>query len=241
MEACIIVPCFNEERRICTSSFIEFANAHDNINFIFVNDGSTDNTMDVLRQMNSITPKCTFIDMETNQGKASAVREGMLHAHSQGYSLMGYLDADLTIPLDTAKEMIDTLKEKNVEFIFASRTKRFKKKKGQNFFRQTVGHTFSLLSRTAIQMPVKDTQCGAKFFTSASVPVLFDAKFISKWIFDVEIFFRFKDHFNESANRSFYEFPLDYWEDNNDSKVKFKDYLKVPYNLMTIFFHYKYR
>lgn len=241
MEACIIVPCFNEERRICTNSFVEFAKSNDNISFIFVNDGSTDKTMDVLRTMNSISEKCAFLDLPVNQGKASAVLEGMLHAHAKGFAHMGYLDADLTIPLETAKEMLTTLKDKNVEFVFASRTKRFKKKKGQNFFRQTVGHTFSLLSRSAIQMPVRDTQCGAKFFTSASVPVLFNAKFISKWIFDVEIFFRFKDHFNENVHRYFYEFPLDYWEDNNESKVKFKDYLKVPYNLMTIFFHYRYR
>lgn len=241
MQACIIVPCFNEESRICTTSFIDFANGNPHISFIFVNDGSTDKTMDVLRHMNSHSAKCSYIDLPENQGKASAVRVGMLHAHEQGFSQMGYLDADLTIPLQTAGQMIETLKEKQVEFVFASRTKRFKKQKGQNIFRQTIGHSFSLLSRTAIQLPVKDTQCGAKFFNSASVPVLFNAKFISKWIFDVEIFFRFKDHFSENAHHYFFEYPLDHWIDNNDSKVRFKDYLKVPYNLLSIFLHYKVR
>ena len=241
MRSCIIVPCFNEEKRISVNSFTNFAINHADIHFIFVNDGSNDKTIDVLREMNSISPKCTFIDMKINQGKASAVREGMLRASALGFDLMGYLDADLTIPLDTAKEMLDKIKHKDFEFIFASRTSRFKKDKGQNFMRQSLGHTFSILSRATIQLPVKDTQCGAKFFKASVVPLLFEAKFISKWIFDVEIFFRFKDHFKEKSTDHFFEFPLDFWEDNNDSKVKFKDYLKVPYSLLTIFFHYRYR
>ena len=241
MQVCIVVPCFNEEKRISVESFIEFANKHEDVHFLFVNDGSSDNTLDILRKMNSLSSKCAYHDMQINQGKASAVREGILKAHSDAFDIMGYLDADLTIPLETAREMIDVFKEKNVEFVFASRTSRFKKNKGQNFMRQSLGHIFSILSRATIQMPVQDTQCGAKFFKANVVPPLFSAKFISKWIFDVEIFFRLKDLYGMKSPEHYFEFPLDFWEDNNDSKVKFKDYLKVPYNLISIIFHYRFK
>ncbi|MBC7714182.1 MAG: glycosyltransferase [Rhizobacter sp.] len=239
MQACIIVPCFNEEKRISSDSFIKFSNDNDHISFIFVNDGSTDNTNEVLTHITTESPKNSFIKLSHNQGKAAAVRAGMLLAHQKGFTHIGYLDADLTIPLETAKGLIRSLDEKKVDFVFASRTKRFKRQKGQSLFRQTIGHSFSLLSRTILQMPIKDTQCGAKFFRSTNVPVLFEAPFMSKWIFDVEIFFRFKEHHHGNVKTNFFEYPLDYWEDNHDSKVKFMDYVKVPYTLMSIFIYYR--
>jgi glycosyltransferase involved in cell wall biosynthesis len=242
MKACIVVPCFNEEKRIDKSSFLLFATEHTYIHFLFVNDGSLDNTLEVLKAMASESNKFNYLDMSHNKGKASAVREGMLHAHGLGFTHIGYLDADLTIPLQTAKELIDELfklKEKDVQIIFASRSQRFKKQAGQNHLRQTLGHTFSTLSRTVLQLPIKDTQCGAKFFDAKSVPMLFGIPFISKWIFDVEIFFRLKDHYKKDTHKHFFEFPLEYWEDNNNSKIKFRDYLKVPYNLLSILFHYR--
>ncbi|MBC7429435.1 MAG: glycosyltransferase [Bacteriovorax sp.] len=239
MQACIIVPCFNEEKRIVSDSFIDFSHDYKNISFIFVNDGSSDNTPEVLKKICIETPKNSFIDLTQNLGKSGAVREGMLKAYKSGFTHIGYLDADLTIPLETARKLIQSLDDKKVDFVFASRTNRFKRQKGQNFFRQTVGYLFSLLSRTILQLPVQDTQCGAKFFRATTVPVLFEARFMSKWIFDVEIFFRFKEHFHENTHKNFWEYPLDHWEDNHDSKVKFMDYVKVPFTLMSIFFYYR--
>jgi dolichyl-phosphate beta-glucosyltransferase len=239
MNACIVVPCFNEEKRINTEKFLKFLNENDDINFLFVDDGSTDNTVLVLQHMQRYHPRSFYKILPANVGKAKAVRSGMLEAGLMGFTHVGYLDADLTISLSTAKNLLTTLIEKKVEFIFASRTKRFQTTESKNLPRQTIGYIFSFISKRLLQLPIADTQCGAKFFTAAMIPVLFGNVFLSKWIFDVEVFFRFKSYFYQNPTAYFHEFPIENWEDNEDSKVKILDYLKVPINLVKIFVHYR--
>lgn len=239
MKPCIVVPCFNEEKRISTDHFIEFLKTHEHVNFLFVDDGSTDQTLKVLQDMNHQSERAQYMQLPNNVGKAAAVRLGMLAAHAQSFTHVGYLDADLTISLETAKDILSTFDELKVEFIFASRTKRFKTKKSQNLPRQSIGFLFSFISKRLLQLPIADTQCGAKFFTASMIPILFEHTFLSRWIFDVEIFFRFQAYFYQRPTDYFHEFPIENWEDNADSKIKFMDYLKVPYNLLNIFVHYK--
>lgn len=240
MKVCVVIPCFNEENRLCKESFISFANLNEEINFLFVNDGSTDKTTEVLSSIEKSSSKCSFFELPKNLGKAEAVRLGMMRAYSHDYTHIGYLDADLTISLEKVKRMLILLEEKNLEFIFASRAKRFKNKKNINRTRQTLGFVFSNISKSVLGLSVQDTQCGAKFFKSSIVPILFRDPFLSRWIFDVEIFFRFKAYFGKQVSHCFYEFPLLLWEDNASSKIKLGDYLKVPYQIIRIFIKYRY-
>jgi dolichyl-phosphate beta-glucosyltransferase len=240
MKACIVVPCFNESKRICVQSFLDFLNDNEHITFLFVDDGSTDKTIQILKEMNELSIRAQYIELPKNVGKAEAVRSGVLYAHLQSFTHIGYLDADLTISLATARDLLEVFNNHSrVELTFASRTKRFETKESKNLPRQTIGYIFSFISKRLLQLPITDTQCGAKFFTARVVPVLFNNSFFSRWIFDVEIFFRFKAYFSQSALFYLHEFPIESWEDNAESKIKFIDYLKVPYNLVRIFIHYR--
>jgi dolichyl-phosphate beta-glucosyltransferase len=239
MKTCIVVPCYNEDKRICLNSFLDFLKEHEDISFMFVNDGSSDKTLEVLNDMSQLSSRVNFLDLPINKGKAEAVRQGMLHAHSLDFTHIGYLDADLTIPLRTARDLINTFNETNTHFTFAARTNRFKTKESQNLPRQTIGYVFSFISKRLIQLPVTDTQCGAKFFKASIVPILFEKPFLSRWIFDVEIFFRFKAYFTQMPQYYFHEYPLLDWQDNDDSKIRVIDYMKVPYNLISVFIHYR--
>ena len=236
----IVIPCFNEESRLSWDQFTRFVESHKNFHFLFVNDGSTDNTAGILASFQKHSPQCSYINLSQNKGKAEAVRQGMLKAYSLGFTHLGYLDADLTISLETAKQMLLTLAEKNLEFIFASRTQRFDNKQSQNLPRQTIGYIFSRISTSALKLPDQDTQCAAKFFKASIVPVLFREQFLSRWIFDVEIFFRFKSHFQELVQNHYFEFPLLHWDDNASSKIKFLDYLKVPFQIIKISIQYRF-
>ena len=95
----LVVPCYNEEARLNLSAFESFfAQSEPNeIGFLFVNDGSRDGTLALLKGFQAAHPdRVMVLDLAQNSGKAEAVRQGMLLAASQsGVETTGFWDADL--------------------------------------------------------------------------------------------------------------------------------------------------
>jgi len=90
-----------------------------------------------------------------------------------------------------------------------------------------------------LRLPIEDTQCGAKVFRAALVPVLFKRNFFSRWLFDIEMFLRMKKHYgNAIILNKIYEQPLQRWVHMEDSKLGVKDALEIPYRLLSIWFNY---
>ena len=82
---CIIIPCYNEAQRLDVPKFREFVREDERFDFCFVNDGSRDNTSEVLRQVVASEPeRFLLVDNADNRGKAEAVRSGMLYVASLG-------------------------------------------------------------------------------------------------------------------------------------------------------------
>ncbi|EQC51996.1 hypothetical protein M901_2614 [Bacteriovorax sp. DB6_IX] len=72
------------------------------------------------------------------------------------------------------------------------------------------------------------------------MPVLFEKEFSTKWMFDVEIFYRLKDYFGiKEFYKQVYEMPLSKWTDIEQSKIKWIDFLMVPRDFLKIYFRYK--
>ena len=70
----MVVPCYNEERRIDVAAFLDFARRHRDVQFVLVDDGSTDGTGRLLAELECEDPK-SFVahDLPRNVGKAEAV------------------------------------------------------------------------------------------------------------------------------------------------------------------------
>ena len=95
-----VVPCFNEADRLNPDEFINSAKAESDLHWLFVNDGSSDNTQQVLEEIQSKLPEKIYVlDLEKNCGKGEAVRRGMLEAIKHGAHTTGYFDADLATPI----------------------------------------------------------------------------------------------------------------------------------------------
>src|SRR4051812_46205396 len=105
----IVVPCYNEASRLAPSAFGHFARtgvAH----LILVNDGSTDGTLALLRDIAAKAGDCvTVLDLSPNGGKAEAVRRGMLQGIALGMDRVGFWDADLATPFDAVSGFIDCI------------------------------------------------------------------------------------------------------------------------------------
>ena len=100
MRLCVVVPCYNEEKRLRIDDFSTFIAAN-SIDFLFVNDGSNDDTQNVLERVMSSNPdKVSIHSMAQNSGKSEAIRSGInLATATDNYDFVGFFDSDLATPL----------------------------------------------------------------------------------------------------------------------------------------------
>lgn len=237
----VIVPCYNEADRLLTDEFLVFARDNPGFSFLFVNDGSTDHSSQILGELSGRSDSLTLLDIPENKGKAAAVRAGMLHAleHADA-EFIGFLDADLAIPLLELKRMTEILKDsQTVHFAFMS------KQPGKDGVRQPLkrflmGRTLATVTRMSLRLGVYDTQCGCKLMHRSLVQEVAGEPFISPWLFDIEIFHRLirsrgRDWFGSHA----LEIPLHQLVERGESRVRANALFHLPIELWTI--HRTYR
>jgi len=238
----IIVPCYNEEKRLDVAAFKSFDSTLKSSNppqFLFVNDGSQDNTSTILQSLANESEQFKTLELTKNGGKAEAIRQGMLYVNHKDFSYIGYIDADLATPLSELENLIShTTKTPAPYLVMGSRVKllgytEIKRKLRRHY----IGRIFATIVSNMLKLPVYDTQCGAKLIQSEIVEYLFEKPFMSKWLFDVELLFRLKQKFLDFNNR-IVEVPLKKWEDKDGSKIGFGYFLKAPFDLLKIYFKY---
>ena len=229
----IVVPCFNEERRLQIDAFRAFLAQDHPVRLLFVNDGSTDRTLAVLKDLQAAHPRhVDVLDKQPNGGKAEAVRAGMLHAIAHTPTgICGFWDADLATPLDAILEMKSILDHRpQLEMVFGARVRLLGRSIKRKPVRHYLGRIFATVVSTLLRVPIYDTQCGAKLFRiTPDLQRVLTQPFHSRWIFDVELLARFLDlhaHDPAYAPAAIYEFPLLVWHDVAGSRLRPGDFLK---------------
>jgi dolichyl-phosphate beta-glucosyltransferase len=226
--AAIVVPCYNEGARLPARQFRDFL-ATAECDFIFVNDGSRDNTMEVLQSLRDTRPeRATVLDEKVNRGKAEAVRRGICFALERGCDYVGFWDADLATPLSDIPEFLAVMAARpELDMIFGARVKLLGRHVERKAARHYLGRIFATFVSTMLRLPIYDTQCGAKMFrVNQYAAALFGKPFLSRWIFDVEIIARYLQQVGvEAASKRIYEYPLQCWIDVAGSKLKPTDFL----------------
>jgi dolichyl-phosphate beta-glucosyltransferase len=241
IETAVTIPCYNEADRLKCDAFLEFVREHREVMFIFVNDGSIDNTAQLLQSMaQSETNNIRFLTFEDNRGKAEAVRQGTLSAIAAGARYVGYWDADLATPLNPILEFVAELKKKSdLLLVMGARVQLLGRTILRNRYRHYLGRVFATVASVVLRMPVYDTQCGAKMFVASEpVALAFRDLFISRWIFDVEILARLVCRGNVNPHVAICEYPLLEWYDVKGSKIKPKDFWIALWDLARIHLAY---
>lgn len=241
----IVVPCYNEAKRLPVEAFREYAAHVHDVQFLFVDDGSTDGTGALITELAASLPgKFAALILPRNCGKAEAVRQGFLKAFKSDPQLVGFWDADLATPLDEIAPLRMLLDERpQIEMVFASRVNLLGRKVRRRLLRHYIGRIFATLAVVAIRVPIYDTQCGAKLFrVTDSLRCIFSTPFLSNWIFDVEIVARLaaerRGTKRPGPREVICEYPLQVWTDVAGSKVKGRDFFIVGIELMQIYWTY---
>lgn len=238
----IVIPCYNEEERLLGEEFKSFAHKNLGYHLCFVNDGSKDRTLEVLKELSKGKEDYISVyDCEKNGGKAEAVRLGMLHLAKQSqFDYIGFLDADLSTNFDDFVDLANTISNSQYKLVFGSRMARMGADITKQSARAIISKTINFIIRKILGMDINDTQCGAKIMTKEVIEKTFQEKFITQWIFDVEIFMRMKKIYGSKQTQELIlEKPLKRWIHADGSKLSMKDSIKIVGQLGQIAVHYR--
>jgi hypothetical protein len=116
-----------------------------------------------------------------------------------------------------------------------SRVKRLGSEIDRNATRHNLGRVFSTLASQMFDLPVYDSQCGAKLFRADVAGVLFGEPFVTKWLFDVELLVRLRRHLGAKGFlEGSIEVPLTAWKEMGGSKLRLSHMVRVPVDLLRI-------
>ena len=185
----IVIPAYNESARLGASLDSVFAYVHRqgwDAEVIVVNDGSRDNTADIVRSHAEKEPMLRLVENPGNRGKGYSVRNGVLHAEGR---IILFSDADLSSPIEEAPKLFEALNA-GADIAIGSRWLRAETQtQRQPLHRQLFGRIFNLLLRLTLGLQFADTQCGFKAFKRAAAQAIFPLQKIERWGFDPEILF----------------------------------------------------
>lgn len=157
----LVLPCYNEELRLPEQQFLDYLSSgaeQASTRLLFVDDGSTDGTVALLERIVSAAPpgRASILRLETNQGKAEAVRRGMLQAvAARECTLVGFWDSDLATPLGAVVQLAQELSQREKkQMVFGARVALLGRDIRRSAKRHYLGRVFATLASLALQMPI---------------------------------------------------------------------------------------
>lgn len=233
----ICVPCYNEEKRLNVASFEKFLNKYTDIQLVFINDGSTDDTLSTLISFTERYKRQThLINLEKNVGKAEAVRIGLKFCLDLDKKYIGYWDADLATDLSAIPDFARILRSTaHIDVVMGARLKLMGHDVKRDFSRVIVSKMCNVLAKIALRQNFRDTQCGAKVLrVTTELKAAIERPFTTPWLFDVELFKRLK--LNKDAKNMFYEYPLPKWTEIDGSNIRLSTIFHSGLSMMRLVF-----
>ena len=241
----VVVPCYNEAERLDPGVFLRFAAERAWLRFVFVDDGSRDASADLFARMERERPEqVQTLRFPENRGKAEAVRRGLLLALEAEPDLVGFWDADLATPLVEIDGFVSRFdSDGDLEMVLGSRVRLLGTEIVRNRARHYLGRVAATLASFVLGLGVYDTQCGAKLFrVNDTLRSILAEPFLTRWIFDVEILARWlqlRTSERERVGRLIHEVPVASWYDVSGSRLRPRDFARVPLDLWKV--HRRYR
>ncbi len=217
----LVLPCFNEARRLPAGALRIWLDRLPRLSLILVDDGSTDDTPTVIRDL-ARHPRVQAVFLPENLGKAEAVRHGLLHALHQGTDAVGFWDADLAAPLHHLPIMLQAMAQPGIDACLGVRPLW---RADRTLLRRGLGNAGRFLLRNS---HTPDPQCGAKLFRSAPHHrAVLSEPLRHRWLFDLELMERL-DLRGPALH------TLDDWRDVPDSRLAGRQWAVLVWELMRL-------
>ena len=224
----IIIPAYNESSIIENSleKIQDFLSKKDfEYEIIIINDGSTDNTLEIVNLLASKNINLKIIDI-THKGKGAAVKEGILSSNAKWSFLC---DADLSMSIDQLDMFLSEIQQDpSIDIIIANRSHSQSNVYMEPQTRHYLGILFNIFVRLLLLKNFNDTQCGFKLFKNFTTSKIFSQQKINGFSFDVEVLF-----LSRKLNQNIKEIPIE-WYYNPSSSVKFSNGSKAFLEIILI-------
>ena len=239
MSIALVVPCYNEEHRLNQGNWKMVAELPGVI-LIFVNDGSTDDTEKVLREICDESG-ARYVHLPSNVGKSEAVRVGMLSAFEGGdheLAAVGFIDSDGAFSLTEIERMMAIFHQRTsspygFDCVWSSRivlAGRMVKRTKTRYF---LGRIVALLVTARISDCPYDTQSGFKIWVmSPELRQTIQQPFETRWLFEIEIMKRWQNIHHRKLR--IWEEPLEFWQDVSGSKIGLKESFRIVKEIIKI-------
>jgi len=228
----MIVPCYNEAQRLDLTYWAEMLKIPDT-QWIFVNDGSSDHTQDVLENL-AKDYGARVLKLDVNMGKANAIRSGLLMfldpSQFPKVTALGFIDADGAFERNDVAHIIGVHQRMSVAESVDTTWSARVGLSGRNIRRSLTRHYLGRVLATALSLgPAKfpyDTQSGLKLFgRSPEFFATLRQPFGTRWLFEVEILLRWRAEVGRGMR--VWEEPLHAWTDVAGSKVSIREYIRI--------------
>ncbi|MFM8972122.1 MAG: glycosyltransferase [Actinomycetota bacterium] len=238
MSATIVIPCYNEAARLdrtAVARLVAGLRALDHRNrILLVDDGSSDDTADLLRDIEAQNGAVRALVLPENGGKAEAVRRGLNAALEAGAEIVGFADADFATPPEELTRLLEVaLRHPEDLAVLGSRVLLLGHEIDRSPKRHYVGRIFATIAGPVLGVGAYDSQCGAKVFRATpALRAALGVPFRSRWGFDLEVLGRLQgcgvgpDRMREE--------PLNEWRDVGGSKVTTLSGLRTFWELVSI-------
>lgn len=232
----IVVPCFNEEKRLNNVYFNALSKTKNTL-WIFVDDGSTDGTSKIL-EVYSKSENVINLKLNNNVGKSNAVAHGMKYAAKSISQIgwLGFLDSDgAFVTRDVENVIKKTSQIKEYDALYTSRVKMA----GRNIKRNTARHLIARLITTIFGLAWTDipydTQSGFKLYKyDDEFNLMLEKPFKTRWFFDIELSIRFVQY--KKKNIKVWEEPVSSWIDISGSKIDYRESARIILESIYIFY-----
>jgi len=227
----VIIPIYNEENRlpiylpILAQTVLEYFDCN-SFEILFVNDGSRDKTLDIIKKFINNNSAFRIVSYEINKGKGFAIKKGVESAKG---NYIFFSDLDMSVDWKVFPEAFSQMVS-GVDIVVTSR--RLPKSivvVPQKWYRIFFGWLYVFIANTILGTSYSDITCGFKGFTHKSAIVLFDNLVSERWSFDAEILYKAK-----KMKLRVKELPI-VWKNDFNSKVSLsKDVLRSFIELVRI-------
>jgi len=221
MHLSVVVPAYNEAKTL-EKNIIEFKNylSQQKYDFeiIVINDGSRDNTENIIKKLANENSEIKFLNNSINLGKGATVRKGF--ASAQGNYVL-FIDADNATSIDHLEKAWGHF-DSNNDVVIASRNNRDIKGTSQEIkqplWKRSLGKAGNLIIQSLTVPGIWDTQCGFKVFSRQAIDTILPLQTIDRWAFDVELLV-----IANKNNLKISKIPV-VWKNSSESRVGIKGY-----------------
>ena len=228
----LILPVFNEEKRIekglkkCDSFFKK---TKLKIEVILVDDGSSDETKNLINKLIRNKRNFKLISYSKNKGKGYAIKKGIKKASGK---LVLFSDIDFSTPFSELSLFMPFVNKKADIIIGTRKVKGAEIIQHQSRLREWLGRRFTDLTNLWLGMDISDYTCGFKLFKTKTAKELFNLQKIRRWAFDAEILY-----IANKKGKNIIEVPIT-WKNDQKTKVSLgRDILQSLWELILIRWH----